>query len=200
MKVALLTVSDRASRGERADASGPALRAAVEARGGRGGGARGGAPPAGGGGGGGGGPGRGAAVVARGDDGGAAEVVPDEREAVAAALRSLGGRADLVLTTGGTGLSPRDRTPEATRDVVEREIPGFPEEIRRRSAARDPRGLLSRAVAGILPGGALVLNLPGSPGGAVECYGFVADALSHAVQVARGRQGDCGGGFSGKDG
>ena len=167
MKVALLTVSDRAARGGRAAAAGPALRAAV---------------------------------AARGDEGGAAEVVPDEREAVAAALRSLGGRADLVLTTGGTGLSPRDRTPEATRDVVEREIPGFPEEIRRRSAARDPRGLLSRAVAGILPGGALVLNLPGSPGGAVECYGFVADALSHAVQVARGRQGDCGGGFSGKDG
>ena len=167
MKVALLTVSDRASRGERADASGPALRAAVEARGGAGGGAPGGA-------------------AARGAGG--------------AGGRSLGGRADLVLTTGGTGLSPRDRTPEATRDVVEREIPGFPEEIRRRSAARDPRGLLSRAVAGILPGGALVLNLPGSPGGAVECYGFVADALSHAVQVARGRQGDCGGGFSGKDG
>ena len=167
MKVALLTVSDRASRGERADASGPALRAAVEARGG-GVGAPAGGPAA-----------RGAGAGARG---------------------GLGGRADLVLTTGGTGLSPRDRTPEATRDVVEREIPGFPEEIRRRSAARDPRGLLSRAVAGILPGGALVLNLPGSPGGAVECYGFVADALSHAVQVARGRQGDCGGGFSGKDG
>ena len=167
MKVALLTVSDRASRGERADASGPALRAAVEAR-------------------------RDEVHPAHGG--------PAAREAVAAALRSLRGRADLVLTTGGTGLYPRDRTPEATRDVVEREIPGFPEEIRRRSAARDPRGLLSRAVAGILPGGALVLNLPGSPGGAVECYGFVADALSHAVQVARGRQGDCGGGFSGKDG
>ena len=167
MKVALLTVSDRASRGERADASGPALRAAVEARG--------------------------LVVVAP-------QVLPDEPEAVAAAQRSQGGRAAHLLTTGGTGLSPRDRTPEATRDVVEREIPGFPEEIRRRSAARDPRGLLSRAVAGILPGGALVLNLPGSPGGAVECYGFVADALSHAVQVARGRQGDCGGGFSGKDG
>ena len=167
MKVALLTVSDRASRGERADASGPALRAAVEARGDQV------LPP---------------------------QLLPHAPEAVAAPLPSLGGRADLVLTTGGTGLSPRDRTPEATRDVVEREIPGFPEEIRRRSAARDPRGLLSRAVAGILPGGALVLNLPGSPGGAVECYGFVADALSHAVQVARGRQGDCGGGFSGKDG
>ena len=167
MKVALLTVSDRASRGERADASGPALRAAVEARG--------------------------AEVVAPAG-------VPAARGAGGGARGPGGGGADLVLTTGGTGLSPRDRTPEATRDVVEREIPGFPEEIRRRSAARDPRGLLSRAVAGILPGGALVLNLPGSPGGAVECYGFVADALSHAVQVARGRQGDCGGGFSGKDG
>jgi molybdenum cofactor synthesis domain-containing protein len=130
----------------------------------------------------------------------ALEVVPDDRAAVAAAIRSLGVRADLVLTTGGTGLSPRDHTPEATRDVLEREIPGFPEEIRRRSAAKDPRGLLSRAAAGILPGGALVLNLPGSPGGAVECLGFVADALAHAVEVSRGRQGDCGGGFSRKDG
>ena len=87
MKVALLTVSDRAARGERVDGSGPALRAAVEARG---------------------------------DEVVAAEVVADDRASVAAAIQSLGGRADLVLTTGGTGLSPRDHTPEATRDAVER--------------------------------------------------------------------------------
>ena len=163
MKVALLTVSDRSARGEREDASGPALRRAVEALG--------------------------HAVVA-------AEVVPDERGTIAARLRALGREADLVLTTGGTGLSPRDVTPEATRDAVEREIPGFPEEIRRRSAAKDPRGLLSRGTAGILPGGALALNLPGSPAGAVECLGFVAAALGHAAEVARGRAGDCGGGLT----
>jgi molybdopterin adenylyltransferase len=75
---------------------------------------------------------------------------------------------------------------------VEREIPGLPEEIRRRSAAKDPRGLLSRATAGILPGGAVVLNLPGSPDGAVECLGFAAPALLHAVEVSRGRVRDCG--------
>ena len=124
-------------------------------------------------------------------------MVADDRAAVTARLRALGAEADLVLTTGGTGLSPRDTTPEATRDAVEREIPGLPEEIRRRSAAKDPRGLLSRGTAGILPGGAVVLNLPGSPGGAVECLGFVAGALPHAVQVARGRVADCGGGRGG---
>lgn len=155
-------MSDRSARGERPDASGPALRAAVEALG---------------------------------HEVAALEVVADDRAAVAGRLRALGASADLVLTTGGTGLSPRDTTPEATRDAVEREIPGLPEEIRRRSAARDPRGLLSRATAGILPGGALVLNLPGSPTGAVECLGFVAPALPHAVQIARGKAKDCAGGF-----
>jgi molybdenum cofactor synthesis domain-containing protein len=163
VKVAVLTVSDRSSRGERADASGPALRGAVEALG---------------------------------HEVAAMEIVPDDRAAIAARLRALGAAADLVLTTGGTGLSPRDVTPEATRDAVEREIPGLPEEIRRRSAARDPRGLLSRGTAGILPGGAVVLNLPGSPGGAVECLGFVAPALEHAAAVARGRAKDCAGGFT----
>jgi molybdenum cofactor synthesis domain-containing protein len=163
IRVAILTVSDRAARGERPDASGPALRDAL---------------------------------AALGHEVAALEVVPDDRPAVAARIRALGESADLVLTTGGTGLSPRDTTPEATRDAVAREVPGLPEEIRRRSAAADPRGMLSRGTAGILPGGALVLNLPGSPGGAVECLGFVASALPHAVQVARGRAKDCGGGFS----
>jgi len=160
IRVAILTVSDRAARGEREDAAGPALREAVEALG---------------------------------HEVAALEVVADDRPAVTARIRALGKDADLVLTTGGTGLSPRDTTPEATRDAVEREVPGLPEEIRRRSAAEDPRGLLSRGTAGILPGGALVLNLPGSPGGAVQCLRFVAAALPHAVQVARGRVADCGG-------
>lgn len=164
MRVAILTVSDRSARGEREDASGPALRRAVEALG---------------------------------HEVAAAEVVPDDRGAIAARLRELGSRADLVLTTGGTGLAPRDVTPEATRDAVVREVPGFPEEIRRRSAAKDPRGLLSRGTCGVLAGGALVLNLPGSPGGAVECLGFVAASLPHAAAVARGAHGDCGGGFYG---
>jgi molybdopterin adenylyltransferase len=121
----------------------------------------------------------------------ATEIVADDRAAVATRLRALGAVADLVLTTGGTGLAPRDTTPEATRDAVEREIPGLPEEIRRRSVAVNPRGILSRATAGILPGGALVLNLPGSPKGAVECLGFVAGILPHAVEVARGGTMDC---------
>jgi molybdopterin adenylyltransferase len=91
-------------------------------------------------------------------------VVPDERDAIAQAVRSLAREASLVLTTGGTGLAPRDVTPEATQDVIEREAPGIPEALRADSVAKTPHGLLSRGLAGTI-GSALVVNLPGSPGG-----------------------------------
>lgn len=112
-------------------------------------------------------------------------VVPDERADIAAVLRARVGAFGLLLTTGGTGVAPRDVTPEATRDVLEKEVPGLTEEIRRRSAERTLKALGSRAVAGTV-GTSLVLNLPGRPAGAVEAFEFVADALPHLVELLRG--------------
>ena len=157
MRAAVLTVSDRSSRGERADAGGPAVAAAL---------------------------------TGLGFDVATTAVVPDERAKIAARIRDLAATHDLVVTTGGTGLAPRDVTPEATRDVIEREAPGFGEEMRRRSAERFDRAILSRGTAGAV-GRALVLNLPGSPKGAVECLGYVAGPLVHAVELLRGGPADC---------
>lgn len=112
-------------------------------------------------------------------------VVPDERPRIVAALRTAAAQAPLVLTTGGTGVAPRDVTPEATREALDLEVPGLGEEMRRRSAAANPRALGSRALGGVL-GRSVVLNLPGRPEGAVECFGFVAPALAHLVALRRG--------------
>jgi molybdenum cofactor synthesis domain-containing protein len=109
-------------------------------------------------------------------------VVPDEREEIAAALRALAGSATLVLTTGGTGLAPRDVTPEATRDVLDREAPGIAEALRADSRAKTPHGLLSRGVAGIV-GRTLVVNLPGSPGGCRDGFAVLRPALEHALRL-----------------
>lgn len=114
------------------------------------------------------------------------EIVPDEREAIAAAINLAAERTSLVLTTGGTGCGPRDVTPEATRDAVDYEIPGLGEEMRRQSVASTIHALGSRALAGAVSGDAVVLNLPGRPQGAVECFGFVAKALPHLVAVVTG--------------
>lgn len=157
MRAAVVTVSDRSSRGEREDLGGPAVAAALSDLG---------------------------------FDVTPPVVVPDERAQIAKALRVLATDHDLVVTTGGTGLAPRDVTPEATRDVLEREAPGFGEEMRRRSAERFPRAILTRGIAGTR-GRCLILNLPGSPKGAVECLLFVSEALVHAVGLLRGGTTDC---------
>ena len=109
-------------------------------------------------------------------------VVPDERDEIAAAIRELAASARLVLTTGGTGLAPRDVTPEATRDVLEREAPGIAQALRADSIAKTPHGLLSRGAAGVL-GSTLVVNLPGSTGGCRDGFAVLRPALAHALEL-----------------
>ncbi len=113
-------------------------------------------------------------------------VVSDDAPLIASALRELvDAGALLVLTTGGTGFAPRDVTPEATHEVIEREAPGLAEAIRADAIARTPHALLSRGVAG-LHGHALVVNLPGSPGGCRDGFAVIRPALQHGLELAAG--------------
>jgi molybdenum cofactor synthesis domain-containing protein len=109
-------------------------------------------------------------------------VVPDEADEIAAAIEELAAAHAVVLTTGGTGLAPRDVTPEATRTVLQREAPGIAEALRADSIAKTPHGLLSRGIAGVL-GSALVVNLPGSTGGCRDGYALLREALPHALRL-----------------
>ena len=159
MKAAILTISDKGHRGERADESGPALAAWLADRGFQ-------------------------IVWTR--------VLPDSAPDISAQLIEWAdsGVIDLILTTGGTGVSPRDVTPEATRRVLDREIPGIAEAMRAASLAKTPYALLSRAVAGIRAK-TLIVNLPGSPRGALENLSAVWPALPHAVKKIQGDPSDC---------
>jgi molybdopterin adenylyltransferase len=148
VKAAVLTVSDRVSRGEAEDGSGDTLEQLLRHDG--------------------------YEVVRR--------LVPDEADEIGAAIRELAREAALVLTTGGTGLAARDVTPEATRPVLERDVPGIPEALRADSLAKTPHGLLSRGLAGTI-GSTLVVNLAGSPGACRDGYAVLKPALPHALKL-----------------
>ena len=153
IRFGILTLSDRSSRGERADVSGPALVHVVEAQG--------------------------WSVVKQG-------ILPDSESAIRKRLIdwSDSREVDVILTTGGTGFSPRDVTPEATRAVIERDAPGLAEAMRAASLAITAHAMLSRIVTGIRKR-TLIINLPGSPKGAVENLEIVLPVLPHAVQLLR---------------
>ena len=157
IRAAVLTVSDAASRGERKDASGPAVQKALREL-------------------------CGAEISTF-------AVVPDDREEIQIQLRRwCAERFDLIVSTGGTGVSPRDRTPEAVRAVIDIEVPGLAERMRLETGKTFPAAYLSRGVAGVR-GRTLILALPGSPRGAVDCLTAVADLIPHALSVARGETG-----------
>jgi molybdopterin adenylyltransferase len=151
MRIAILTVSDRSSRGERPDASGPAL---VEA------------------------------ALAQGWQVVSTLVLPDELTQISTQLTQWAdsGSVDIILTTGGTGFSRRDVTPEATNAVIQRPAPGLAEAMRQASLQITPHAMLSRAVAGIR-GRTLIINLPGSPRAALENLTVIAPVLPHAIHL-----------------
>ena len=121
------------------------------------------------------------------------DIVPDEKELIVEKLVRWADRdnMDVVITTGGTGLTPRDVTPEATLAVVDRIVPGFAEAMRAESLKKTPHAMLSRAVVGTR-GQCLIVNLPGSPGAVRECLAVILPALPHAVETLRGLAGECG--------
>ncbi len=120
------------------------------------------------------------------------KIIPDDRALLAAALIDCADylQCDFILTTGGTGLAPRDQTPEATRDVIEKEVPGIIQAIREVSLKKTPMAMLSRAVAGVR-GRTLIINLPGSPSGVVEAFAAIKPVLVHAVELIHGEVKDC---------
>jgi molybdenum cofactor synthesis domain-containing protein len=158
-KVVILTISDRGSKGEREDSSGPLIREMVKDL------------PA--------------EVIHY-------EIIPDEKGEIIKALRKSADqlKADLILTTGGTGLSPRDVTPDATREVIEKEVPGFSEAMRAESLKKTPHAMISRGISGIR-GSSLIVNLPGSPKSVRENLTVILPALPHALSKLKGDPSEC---------
>jgi molybdenum cofactor synthesis domain-containing protein len=154
-RAAVLTISDSASAGTRADRSGPAVRARLEQLGWS------------------------VSVV---------EVIPDETESIRDRLSALadGGQVSAIFTTGGTGVAPRDVTPEAARAVIDREIPGFGELMRAKGLEITPLAALSRSMAGTR-GQVLIVTLPGSPKGAVESLDAIVELVPHVLDLLRGK-------------
>jgi molybdopterin adenylyltransferase len=158
-RAVIITVSDRGSRGEREDGSGPVIAGMLREMG--------------------------MDIIGQ-------QIIPDEKEMIRQVLLewSDGGNANLILTTGGTGVSPRDVTPDATREIIDREIPGMAEAMRRQSAAVTPHAMISRALAGIR-GRTLIINLPGSPKAARENLSVLLPALPHAIEKINGDEKEC---------
>lgn len=159
IKTAILTISDKGSRGEREDGTGPAIRHEIEDKG---------------------------------FDISYYKVIPDEQEEIEKELIYLCDElgVNLVLTNGGTGFSKRDVTPEATKNVIEKYVPGIGEAMRMKSLAITPKAMLSRAISGIR-GNTLIINLPGSPKGAVENLQFVLPAIPHGIGILTGEASEC---------
>ncbi|MCP4364807.1 MAG: MogA/MoaB family molybdenum cofactor biosynthesis protein [Planctomycetes bacterium] len=118
------------------------------------------------------------------------EVIPDEMELITEKLNEWKDKVNLILTTGGTGVSPRDVTPEATRAVLDRELPGYPEAMRMESLRITPRAMGTRAVAGVA-GQCLIVNLPGSPKAVEECLRVILPAIPHTIDVIQGNVDEC---------
>jgi molybdenum cofactor synthesis domain-containing protein len=157
-RAVVVTVSDKGAAGERADASGPRLRA----------------------------------MLGKTYEVAEIVVIPDEIDLIAETIKDQIDRKgiDLVVTTGGTGVGPRDVTPEATRMTIEKDLPGFSEAMRMESYRKTPFALISRAVCGIR-GQSIVVNLPGSPKAAAECFSFIETALPHALEKVKGDPSEC---------
>lgn len=154
--VAIITVSDKGSKGEREDQSGKVIEELVKSW---------------------------AKVLHY-------SVVPDEKEEIKRAILSQIDKVDLILTNGGTGLHPRDVTPDATLEIIEKEIPGIAEAMRWEGFKKTKKSILSRAVAGIR-GKTLIINLPGSPKAVKESLEVILDALPHAIDKIKGDPSEC---------
>ncbi len=160
VKVGILVISDRASRGEREDESGPAIKK----------------------------------IISKISSYRAIkyEIIPDEKEIISKKLKEWvdGLRLDLILTSGGTGIGPRDVTPEATKGVIEKEVSGFGEAMRVKGLEKTPFSMLSRAIAGIRKK-SLIINLPGSPRAVKENLEVILPAVKHGIEILKGKTGEC---------
>jgi molybdopterin adenylyltransferase len=159
IKTAILTMSDKGSRGERIDGTGPAITAELEGKG---------------------------FIISY------YKMIPDEKSEIESELIYLCDelKVDLILTNGGTGFSQRDVTPEATKNVIEKNVPGIGEAMRMKSLAITPKAMLSRSTSGIR-GKTLIINLPGSPKAAVENLGFILSAIPHGIEILKGEASEC---------